>query len=403
MTMRVLMVTWEYPPYVVGGMGKHVAELVPVLGGQLTADGPLHIDVVTTRTAGGPEIEPVTEFVTVYRVDIPPFDPQDAYNNVVSSNQFLFDVAARIGDEQPYDLIHVHDWLVSKAAIQLKHRWKAPLITTIHATERGRHRGNIPDETSYHIDRMEWSSCFEAWRVIACSQFMSQEMQDYFELPADKVSVIPNGISTEPLDSCTTEEIESLRQTYSPNGEPILFFVGRITHEKGLQVLIKAMPRILADYPDARLLVAGKNGSSMEPLAYQLNVERAVFFLDYVSDHVRDCIYQIADAAIFPSLYEPFGIVALEAMAANCNVIVSSIGGLREVVRHLNNGLTVLPDDPMSIVWAVNQIFSDPVAAERRRKKARQEVETVFNWQRIAQQTTALYELVVAERRQTDW
>ena len=151
------------------------------------------------------------------------------------------------------------------------------------------------------------------------------------------------------------------------------------------------------------MLVAGKNGSSLWPLAYELNVDTAITFLDYVSNHERDCLYRIADAAIFPSLYEPFGIVALEAMAANCNVIASSVGGLGEVVRHLHNGLTVLPDNPMSIVWAVNQLFSDPIAAARRRAAAIGEIRSVYNWDRVAQQTAALYELVVNERRNTDW
>jgi glycosyltransferase involved in cell wall biosynthesis len=109
------------------------------------------------------------------------------------------------------------------------------------------------------------------------------------------------------------------------------------------------------------------------------------------------------DAAIFPSLYEPFGIVALEAMAAGCNVIASSVGGLGEVVHHLHNGLTVMPDNPMSIVWAVNQVFADPAAAARRRAAALDEIRSVYNCKRVAQQTAALYELVVEERRTTEW
>jgi glycogen(starch) synthase len=194
-----------------------------------------------------------------------------------------------------------------------------------------------------------------------------------------------------------------MREKYAPNGEYLLLIVGRIVHEKGLQVLIRAMPRILADYPNTRLLVAGKNGSSFWPLAYELNVDQSISFLDYVSNQERDCLYRMADAAIFPSLYEPFGIVALEAMAAGCNVVASSVGGLGEVVRHLHNGLTVLPDNPMSIVWAVNQVFSDPEAADRRRANALREIQSVYNWTRVAQQTAALYESIITERCKTDW
>lgn len=401
--MRVLMLSWEFPPHVVGGLGRHVAELAPALAGQPTAAGPIQIDLVTPRKSDSPNVERVSEWLTVHRVDMPALDPLDNYNSVISSNYFLADGAAILGDLSAYDLIHVHDWLVIKAGAALKERWKTPLLTTMHATERGRHRGYTPGDVSYKIDRTEWQGCYEAWRVIACSQFMHRELQDYFELPADKIVVIPNGITVPPADACSEQELAGLRRLHAPNNERLLLFVGRIVHEKGLQVLVRAMPRILADYPNTRLLVAGKNGSSLQPLAFELNVESAITFLDYVSDQERDCLYRIADAAIFPSLYEPFGIVALEAMAAGCNVIASSVGGLGEVVRHLHNGLTVLSDNPMSIVWAVNQLFSDPEAAARRRRAALSEIRSVYRWTRVAEQTAALYDLVVAERRKTDW
>ena len=125
--------------------------------------------------------------------------------------------------------------------------------------------------------------------------------------------------------------MDALRSLYAPNGERLLLFVGRIVHEKGLQVLLRAMPRILAQHPNTRLLVAGKNGAAMWPLAFELGVEQAVIFLDYVTNAQRDCLYHVVDVAVFPSLYEPFGIVALEAMAAKCNVVASSIGGIDEV------------------------------------------------------------------------
>ncbi|MCB0041808.1 MAG: glycosyltransferase family 4 protein, partial [Caldilinea sp.] len=123
----------------------------------------------------------------------------------------------------------------------------------------------------------------------------------------------------------------------------------------------------------------------------------------YISDEERDCLYSVVDAAIFPSLYEPFGIVALEAMAAGSNVIASSVGGLAEVVRHKENGLTCYANDPMSIVWAVDKTLSDPAAAEARRKVALAEVKDLYGWPRIARQTAELYESVANERRSTDW
>ena len=170
-----------------------------------------------------------------------------------------------------------------------------------------------------------------------------------------------------------------------------------------MHILLRAMPRILADYPDTRLLVAGKNGNKMWPLAYELNVENAVDFLGFITDTRRDALYEVVDAAIFPSLYEPFGIVALEAMAMGCNVVASDVGGLGEVVKHQQNGLTVFPDDPMSIVWAVNQLFSHPDAAARRRARALDEINTIYRWDELARQTARIYENVVRARAAVTW
>jgi glycogen(starch) synthase len=401
--MRILMISWEFPPNSVGGIGRHVAELTPVLAGQAATDGPVYIDLLTPHYAGGAAVEQVTPYLTVYRIEMPPMDVRDLYNSVIANNNCFIEAASELAHDHRYDLIHSHEWLTGMAGIALKHRWKTPLIATIHATERGRHQGYIPSNTSAQIDQLEWKICYEAWRVIVCSHYMRQELNNFFGTPDDKLAVIINGINAAHYANCPPATLAELRRQYAGNGEKLLFFVGRVTHEKGLQVLIRAMPRMLTNHPDTRLLVAGKNGNKMWPLAYELNVERKVDFLGYVSDELRDCIYQIADGAIFPSLYEPFGLVALEAMALGCNVIASDVGGLREVVKHLQNGLTVYPDDPQSIVWAVNQLFADPGAAETRRTRALEEIQTIYRWENVAAQTAQLYQAVIQERRQVAW
>ena len=401
--MRILVLSWEYPPYVVGGMGKHVTELLPLLGGQPTEDGAMQIDLVTTRYAGGASVERANEWLTIHRVELLPVDPRDLYNSVIVSNTRLAEYASRLAASQPYDLIHLHDWLTGAAGIALKHQWSCPLVATIHATERGRHQGNLTSSTSTQIDQLEWHICFEAWRVIVCSNYMRQELNRFFGTPADKVDVIPNGVAPASQPLLTAGEQQTLRLRYAPHGEKLLFFVGRITYEKGAQVLIRAMPRILLDHPNTRLLVAGKNSEKLYPQAFELGVERAVDFMGYINDYERDNIYQIADAAIFPSLYEPFGIVALEAMTLTCNVIVSSVGGLTEVVDHERNGLTVYPNDPLSIAWAVNQLFTDPIAAAYRRDFATRVTLRLYRWERIAKQTAHVYAYIIRTRRQVAW
>lgn len=401
--MRILVISWEYPPHVVGGIGKHVAQLLPALGGHLLDDGPLQIDVITPRYAGGEAEEQVHAGVTVYRIDMPAMDVRDLYNSVIASNAYFVEEANRLAQQHAYQLIHIHDWLTGMAGIVLKHQWKVPLLVTMHATERGRHQGHIPSNTSRQIDEMDWRICYEAWQVIVCSQYMRSELQNFFKVPDDKIRVIVNGVSVGSEAACSPTELNHLRRQYAPNGEKLLFFVGRVTFEKGLQVLIQAMPRILGDHPETRLLVVGKNGVKMWPLAHELNVDQSIEFLGYATDHVRDCLYQIVDAAIFPSLYEPFGIVALEAMLLGCNVIVSEVGGLREVVKHMENGLTVYPNDPASIAWAVNQLFADPVGAQRRRLHALEDAHTIYRWEKVAEQTARLYQEIVQARAQLAW
>lgn len=401
--MRVLIVSWEYPPYVVGGMGKHVAELAPALP-EVGIDGePICVDVLSTRYGGGPAEERVNDYLTVYRVETPPLSHFDYYNSAVSGSSVLINQARRLAWKHRYDVIHNHDWLTGPASVTLKHEWKVPLLTTVHATERGRHQGHITNETSRQIESVEGHTCYEAWRVIACSQFMRREVQDYFGVPDDKVDIIANGIDMRALNRATPETIRRMRSRYAPNGEKLLFFVGRMTYEKGLHVLLQAMPSILEMYPNTRLLVGGKNSERFVPQAKEMGIGHAVEFLGYLTDEERDHLYQTVDGAIFPSLYEPFGIVALEAMALGCNVITTDVGGLGEVVDHLRNGLTVYPNDPESIAWAVNELFTNPTAAQHRRLEARQEVQERYSWDVIAKATACLYDSIAQERSSVHW
>ena len=401
--MRVLELSWEYPPYIVGGLGQHIAGLAPALGGLNTTFGPIQVDLVTTRFAGGAPLEHLNQWVTVHRVDLPPIDPTNSYNDVVADNDLLAEHAAALAEKADYQIIHCHDWLTGAAGIALKNRFKVPLVVTVHATERGRQQGNLPSEISVQIDRLERNLCHEAWKIIACSNYMVRELRDYFGTPNDKVIVVSNGfdLSTHVLD--TVQKEIALRRMYAPNGEHLLLYVGRITHEKGVHVLINAMPAILEEFPDTKLLIAVKNGRRLAPLAESLGVSHAVQFLGYISDERRDHLYQVVDAAVFPSLYEPFGIVALEAMGLGCNVIASHVGGLSEVVQHREDGLTIYPDDPGSIAWAVRELFRDPLAAERRRERARQKVIEKYSWQNVAESTARLFESVALERVVTSW
>jgi glycosyltransferase involved in cell wall biosynthesis len=402
--MRLLFISWEYPPNVVGGIGKHVSELVQAflaLPDEVTT--PFHLDLLTPHSGNAPLVEDLSRSVTVHRVETPMVNPLDLFNSVVDNNRYLVSKARALHEEVPYSLIHVHDWLTASAGIELKHAWKIPLVTTVHATERGRHHSHLPSETSHNINQLEWQVCFESWRLIVCSSYMAGELRRFFDVPLDKVTLIPNGVDVTPFASFADERVRELKGRFAPNGERLLFYVGRITPEKGVQVLLQALPSILERHPDVRLLVAGRNSEQMQPLVDELGIREAVELLGFVDSETRDCLYRSVDAAVFPSLYEPFGIVALEAMAAGCNVIASEVGGLAEVVDHRRTGLTVRANDSESIAWAVDQIFTDPVQAQAMRARALQEVTRSYNWGAIAASTLDMYRAVEAQRKGVNW
>lgn len=432
--MRVLMLSWEYPPHSVGGLGKHVMELVPAL----TEQG-VDVCLLTPRWAGGPVNEVVAELLfsdvqgqrvsrlatrerglssandaaeeveataTVIRVEPPYADFPDFFAGAWRTNLTMEQKGRAMIDQLGrFDIIHVHDWLVAFAGVALKNAYKIPLVGTIHATEYGRSRGALATEMSKAINNVEWWLSFEAWRVILCSHYMADEIAAIFQAPRDKLDVIPNGVDTRPFDALDGLDLTEFRARYALPHEHIVFAVGRIVHEKGMHLLVEAAPRILEAYPAAKFVLAG-TGHAREGLmarANELGLDGKFFFPGFISDDDRNKLFKVADVAVFPSLYEPFGIVALEAMAARCPVVVSSVGGLTEVVQHHETGLTIYPNSVDSLVWGVLHTLQHPDWARARAANAYRVVREVFNWRAIAASTRAVYERVRREHDASDW
>lgn len=398
--MRILMFSWEYPPHVVGGLGKHVAELLPPLGS--LPDVELHL--VTPRWGDAKPIERMGRS-TIHRVP-PPVTEGDFYTAAWQTNLRLEEYAHGLWEESgPFDLIHVHDWLVAFVGAACKRSYKAPLLSTIHATERGRGRGHLGSEQARAIHSIEWWLAYESWRVIACSEYMQDEIADYFQCPRDKIDVIPNGVDSTRFDRLDGQDLSRFRNGYALPFEQIVFSVGRVVYEKGLQVLVRAMPIILAQQPAVKVVVAGK-GPELEPLrtmAWDLGVGEKVLLAGFISDEDRDRLFKVSDCAVFPSLYEPFGIVALEAMAAKCPVVVSEVGGLKDVVQHAETGITIYPDDAESLAWGILHTLQHPEWSAERVKNAYRVVQEEYNWDRIARMTADTYRRIVAERAIAIW
>lgn len=409
--LRVLMLSWEYPPHVVGGLGAHVAALAPAL-----ARAGVHVHVVTPRLKGGEPHERLNADVratrrralppSVFRVEPPVNRLDNFFADVQQTNLNLGEQAQALYDRVGgFDLIHAHDWLVAFAATALKRLHKTPLLATIHATERGRGRGFLHGEMSHAINGTEWWLTYEAWRVITCSQFMHDEVRNYFNVPLDKIDVVPNGVDTAPFDALDKIDLGDFRARWARPDERMVFNVGRVVEEKGAHLIVEAAPRVLAEMPNVKFIIAGKGWlvDRLRQRVWELGVQDKVNVVGFVSDPDRDRLLKVADAAIFPSLYEPFGIVALEAMAAKCPVIVSEVGGLKEVVQHDVTGVTIYPNNVESLAWGVLHTLRDPARARERAAKAYRMVKREYNWDRIAEKTLAIYERIVRERARTAW
>ena len=405
--MKVLMLSWEFRPHVIGGLGKAVTELVPAL----VAAG-IDVHLVTPQIGDAPDLERMDAesaeagTLVVYRVRPPTPDVYDIYTLAERTNRALQEQARRVIDELGgVDLVHVHDWLVAFAGIALKHAYKVPLLATIHATEYGRHRGNISGNMSRAIHNVEWWLSYEAWRIICCSRFMATEVGAAFRAPPDKVDVIPNGIDSTPFDALEGVDLRKFRAAYAAPDEPILLCVGRVVYEKGAHLLVEAFPRILAEFPKAKLVITGEGPHlpAVRDRVDELGIGDRVCFTGFVPIEVRNKLYRVADVAVFPSLYEPFGIVALEAMVAKAPVVVADVGGLSEVVTHAETGILVHPSDAESLARGVLHTLQRPAWARQRAATAYRVAVEEYSWQAVARRTIQVYERIVAERRNTAW
>lgn len=397
--MHVLQIAWEYPPYTVGGLGRHVAELLPALAGQ-----GVRVAVIAPRLREGALAEEI-DGVTVRRVPVPgaPGPDYPAFVSKVAPvlEQAAHELQAEVGR---FDLIHAHDWLAAEVGNGLKHRWKVPLVATIHATERGRGRGWLHNDAARRINDLEWRLTYEAWRVIVCSHFMAEQVRDYFQTPGDKIDVVANGVHLGDTPFYDADDWIGFRRRFVDDDERMAFHVGRIVYEKGLHVLLDAWPTV-ASKVRARLVIAG-TGEYLEPLKAQaatLGLGDSVRFTGFITNEDRDRLYHAADLAIFPSLYEPFGIVALEALANACPLVVSDAGGLAEVVQHGVTGLVVPKDNPGALADSVIASLARPDIARARAAAALRDIREFYTWPRIAWSTREVYERVMAEWRVSAW
>ncbi|WP_019421403.1 1,4-alpha-glucan branching protein domain-containing protein [Paenibacillus sp. OSY-SE] len=386
-----LMLAWEFPPLIVGGLSRAVYDLSRHL-----AEKQCEVHVVTREVPDAPSYE-LMNGVHVHRVAlIHSVTPIDFMDWVFQMNAAMSDgVDALVSRGLTFDFLHAHDWLVYPAAQDIKSTFGCPLIVTIHATEHGRNHGRIQGELPQRIHQMEYQLTEEAEHVIVCSHSMVQEVEQIFSLPRRKITMIPNGVEIR----AESAAIQILSGAAVPASEPpLLFYVGRLVFEKGIHVLIEAMPRILQSVPDAKLIIAGTGPmkQELEGQVQAMNLGEQVHFAGFVQDDTRDALIQSARVCVFPSLYEPFGIVALEAMRFGTPVVVSDTGGLAEIVDHGVDGYKALPGHIESLAWHVTDMLLHPEHAAEMAATALYKVRTQYDWNTIAVSTRQVYEGVIA-------
>ena len=278
------------------------------------------------------------------------------------------------------------------------------MVATIHATEMGRH-GGIHNDTSRYIHEQEYWLTYEAWRIIVCSEFMRSEVSNSFSVGWDKIDIVYNGVEPEKFEfPWTAAERAAQRAKLALPKEKIVMFVGRFVREKGIQVLLNAAHVVLAQEPDTKfMIVGGGHRERLERYAEWSGLKDKVLFTGFMANRSLHQLYRVADVAVFPSLYEPFGIVALEAMAAGAPVVASDAGGLREVVLHDETGTLSFAGDPQSLAWAILKVLRDPVRAHRLGEAARGRLHEEFGWEGIAEKTKAVYERVWSEFLDSYW
>jgi glycogen(starch) synthase len=393
MSNRVLILSWEYPPVIEGGLARHVRKLAEALVRRGAT-----VDVLTRgneqRSENGRRGLDELAGLRVHRVPEPSW-PRDLDRFVAWVQQMNEDMLAAgeaLAQESSYDLIHGHDWLVAHAAAALSERLEVPYVTTIHATEHGRHQGWIEDHPQSHIHSVERWMAHRADAVIVCSYYMRGHVADIFDIDERRVAVIPNGV--DPSDLRPSGDLEAMRREFAAPHEKLVLLVGRLVYEKGFQLALDALPEVIQRVGNVRFLVAGSgtHEGELRSQAQRLGLSEHGTFLGWIGDDVLHSLYRISDLCVVPSIYEPFGLVALEAMASGCPCIVADTGGLREVVPVGERvGLRFNGGDAEHLGVMIERLLVDDGLCDRLVTEASEHV-LRFDWDDIAERTCGIYD-----------
>ncbi|WP_232489980.1 glycosyltransferase [Neobacillus cucumis] len=380
--LNILMLSWEYPPHVVGGLSRHVYGLSVHL-----AELGHEVHVVSLLRNDLPSYEKING-VHVHRVKPLNEQDEDFLSWIGGLNLAMAYKVEKLADEYSFSIIHAHDWLVGTAAIALKDSLSIPLLATIHATEYGRNNG-IYTEMQKFIHSKEQQLVTEADQVIVCSDYMVEEVTSIFDAASEKLAIIPNGV-----DLLNNREEESVELSPNLQDKKYIFSMGRIVKEKGFETIIEAAAIAKELKLEYSFVIAGKGPmlDTYRKLIQEKHLEDKITFIGFVSEQQRNTFIQNCEMVVVPSLYEPFGIVALESMALGKPTIVSKTGGLKGIVKHLQTGMVMTPGDAKSLLEQILFIYKNPEKAAEMAKEGQLVMKSLYSWKRVALETSRIIE-----------
>lgn len=420
--MRIAFFVWEYPPALVGGLGtyaEYITREYVSMGNDVTVftlnPGNLKtreimkgVEVHRPLVADASNVFPmfVVDDLKKWGTNIRLFNNIFIYN-VLSASKFINSMLKK--ERLNYDVVCVHDWLSSVSGLMVKNETQIPVAFHVHSTEWGRAGG----QGSEVVSHLEWATSEKVDKIVTVSHAMQEDLARH-GWPKSKISVVWNGVDPDEYSpsKCKPMEVEEIRRKYDIKPEEkMILFLGRLTWVKGITNLVQAMPTVLSEYPSAKLVILGKGEQQNDILetASRLGIsERVACRFEFVPERERILHYAASDMCIFPSVYEPFGIVSLEAMSMGKPIIVGAQGvvGFREqVVPHGpdQNGVHVNGGSAADIAWGIKEVLCDSERAKRWGENGRKRVLQYFTWREAAKQTLQIYETLKHPEEQQEF
>ena len=412
--MRIGFFVWEYPPELVGGLGtyaEYITREFVELGNDVSVFTLNPGDLKTREILRGVEVHRpliadasnvfpmfVIDDLKKWGTNIRLFNDIFIYN-ILSATKFINGLIKKEG--YTFDVVCVHDWLSSIAGLIIKNETKIPVIFHVHSTERGRSGG----QGSSVVSHLEYATAQKADRIITVSHTMRDDLTRH-GWPQSKISVVWNGVDPERYNpkECREEDVEKIREKYAiPKDWKMLLFLGRLTWVKSVRNLLQAMPMVFSEYPKTKLVILGKGEEQRDIVetAERLGIkDKIIYRFEFIPEDERILHYAAADLCVFPSVYEPFGIVSLEAMSMAKPVVVGAQGvvGFREQVVSSGpdqNGVHVNGGDPADIAWGIKEVLKDPERAKKWGENGRKRVLEFFTWRKAAEQTLEIYKTLL--------